>query len=110
MTTVKYIETVPFHADEEVRAAALRIFQDSRRFFNATNHRGNDTLKHCETVAMTLVRTYVLMQNQGGTENAVLYAKVADLFGALWYYSGNAQRRIKYRALKADLYPAGAAS
>jgi hypothetical protein len=50
------------------------------------------------------------MQNQGGTENAVLYAKVADLFGALWYYSGNAQRRIKYRALKADLYPAGAAS
>lgn len=101
--TLKYLDVVPHQADPEVRAAALRIFEDSRRFFNATNHRGNDTLKHCETVAATLVRTYVLMQNQGGTENAVLYAKVADLFSALWYYSSGAQRRIEYRHLRARL-------
>lgn len=104
MTTVKYIDVVPYQADPEVRAAALRIFEDSRRFFNATNHRGNDTLKHCEKVAERLVRTYVLVQNQGGNEYALLYAKVADLFGALWYYSSGAQKRVKYRALLADLY------
>ena len=107
MTTVKYIETVPFHADPEVRAAALRIFQDSRAFFGASTRTGNATLKHCEQVAVHLLRTYTTMDNQGGREYALLYAKVADLFGALWYYSGNAQNRIKYRHLRAALYPAG---
>ena len=106
--TVKYIEVVPHHLDPEVRITAVRIFEDSRAFFGRPT--GNDTLKHCEEVAARLVRTYTLLDNEGGREYALLYAKVADLFGALWYYSGNAQQRIKYRALRADLYPAGAAS
>jgi hypothetical protein len=106
--TLKYIEQIPHHLDPEVREAAVRIFEDSRAFFGRRT--GNDTLKHCEEVAVRLVRTYTLMNNEGGREYALLYARVADLFGALWYYSGNAQRRIKYRALRADLYPAGAAS
>ena len=106
--TLKYLDTVPHQADPEVRAAAVRIFHDSRAFFGASNRAGNATLQHCENVAATLVRTYTLMNNQGGQENALLYAKVADLFGALWYYSSNAQNRIKYRHLRAALYPAGA--
>jgi hypothetical protein len=104
VTTVKYIDVVPYQADPEVRAVALRIFQDSRVFFGATDRRGNDTLKHCENVAVRMVRTYTLMGNKGGSENALLYAKVAELFGALWYYSSGAQRRIQYRHLRADLY------
>jgi len=102
--TLAYIENVPYRLDEEVRKHALQIFRDSRGI-GAGNLRGNDVLRHCETVAATLVRTYVLMGNEGGTQNAVLYAKVADLFGALWYYSSGAQRRIEYRHLVAGLYP-----
>lgn len=101
--TLKYIEQVPHHLDEEVRAAAVRIFWDSRTSETSWS-RGNAVLKHCENVAVHLVRTYVLMGNSGGNEYALLYAKVADLFGALWYFSSGCQTRIKYRALRADLY------
>lgn len=101
--TLAYIENVPYRLDEEVRKHALQIFRDSRHQHSGL--RGNAVLRHCETVAVTLVRTYVLMGNEGGTQNAVLYAKVADLFGALWYYSSGAQRRIEYRHLVAGLYP-----
>lgn len=103
MTTVKYIENIPHHLDPEVRAAALRLFVDSRGISGGLQ-RGNNALKHCENVAVTLLRTYTLMNNQGGSEYALLYARVADLFGALWYYSSGCQTRIKYRALRADLY------
>lgn len=103
MTTVKYIDQIPHHLDPEVRAAALRLFHDSRDIGGGFK-RGNATLKHCEEVAVRLVRSYVLLNNQGGSEYALLYAKVADLFGALWYFSSGCQTRIKYRALRADLY------
>lgn len=103
MTTVKYLDQIPHHLDPEVRAAALRIFVDSRTSETSWS-RGNDALKHCEQVAVHLLRTYVLMGNTGGSEYALLYAKVADLFGALWYLSSCCQNRIKYRALRADLY------
>lgn len=103
MTTVKYIDQIPHHLDPEVRAAALRIFHDSRET-HLSWMRGNATLKHCEEVAVRLVRSYVLLNNQGGSEYALLYAKVADLFGALWYFSSGCQTRIKYQALLADLY------
>lgn len=101
--TLKYIDSIPHVLDEEVRAAALRIFLDSRTSETSWS-RGNDALKHCEQVAVHLIRTYVLMGNTGGSEYAVLYAKVADLFGALWYYSSGCQTRIKYRALRTELY------
>lgn len=104
MTTVKYIDVIPHQADPEVREKALRIFLDSRRSETSWS-RGNDALKHCEDVAVHLVRTYVLMGNEGGNENAVLYAKVADLFGSLWYHSSACQTRIKYRALQGRLFP-----
>lgn len=98
--TLKYINDIPYVRDAEVCAAALRVFQDSR---SALCEPGNATLLHCENVAVRLVRTYVLM-GDGAAENAVLYAKVADLFGALWYFSSGCQTRIKYRALRADLF------
>ena len=109
MTTVKYIDVVPHAQDPEVLRHAVQIFQDSRRT-GLSWMQGNATLQHCENVAVTLVRTYVLMGNQGGFENAVLYAKVADLFGALSYYSSGAQRRIEYRHLQELLYPQAVAS
>lgn len=101
--TLAYIEQIPHVRDEEVRKHALQIFRDSRKT-ETSWARGNDALQHCERVAVQLVRTYVLMGNTGGFENAVLYAKVADLFGALWYFSSGCQTRIKYQALLADLY------
>ncbi len=101
--TLKYLDQIPHHLDPEVRAAALRIFHDSRRT-SLSWVKGNATLQHCENVAVTLVRTYTLMNNEGGSQYALLYAKVADLFGALWYFSSGAQTRIKYRALRAELY------
>lgn len=106
--TLKYLDQIPHHLDPEVRAAALRIFHDSRRFETSWS-RGNDALKHCEEVAVRLVRSYVLLNNQGGQEYALLYAKVADLFGALWYFSSGCQTRIQYQALRADLYEKTAA-
>ena len=96
--TLKYLDQIPHHLDPEVRAAAVRIFLDSRTSETSWS-RGNDVLKHCEQVAVHLIRSYVLLNNQGGSEYALLYAKVADLFGALWYLSSGAQTRIKYRAL-----------
>lgn len=108
MTSVKYLDQIPHHLDPEVRAAALRIFVDSRRT-RLSWMKGNATLQHCENVAVTLVRTYTLMNNEGGSEYALLYAKVADLFGALWYFSSGCQTRIKYRALRADLFEKTAA-
>ena len=101
--TLKYLDQIPHHLDPEVRAAALRIFVDSRET-RLSWMRGNATLKHCEEVAVRLVRSYVLLNNEGGNEYARLYAKVADLFGALWYFSSGCQTRIQYQALRADLY------
>lgn len=106
MTTLKYIDQIPHHLDPEVRRHALQIFRDSRSVETSWS-RGNNALQHCERVAMQLVRTYVLMGNLGGFENAVLYAKVADLFGALWYFSSGCQTRIKYQAIRADLFEKG---
>lgn len=103
MTTVKYIDQIPHHLDPEVRAAAVRIFLDSRKSETSWS-RGNDVLKHCEDVAVRLIRSYVLLNNQGGSEYALLYAKVADLFAALWYFSSGARTRIQYRHLRADLF------
>lgn len=102
--TLAYLETVPHHLDEEVVRHALQIFRDSRRFETSWS-RGNDVLKHCENVAVHLVRTYVLMGNESGQQNALLYAKVADLFGALWYFSSGCARRIEYRHLQSRLHP-----
>lgn len=101
--TLAYIENVPHRLDEEVRAAALRIFEDSRGI-GGGYMRGNDTLKHCEQVAVVLLRTYTLMDNQGGREYALLYARVADLFAALWYFSSGAKSRIEYRHLRTELF------
>lgn len=101
--TLKYLDTVPYQGDLEVRAAAVRIFQDSRSTIGVSS-RGNDTLRHCERVAVALLRSYTTMDNQGGREYALLYAKVADMFGALWYFSSGAQSRIQYRALRAELF------
>jgi hypothetical protein len=102
--TLTYIEQIPYVQDEEVRKHALQIFRDSRRT-GLSWVKGNATLQHCENVAVTLVRTYTLMGNTGGSEYALLYAKVADLFGALWYFSSGAQRRIEYRHLQSELFP-----
>lgn len=102
--TLAYIEQIPHVQDPEVMRHAVQIFRDSRRT-GLSWTTGNDCLKHCENVAVHLVRTYVLMSNEGGTQNALLYAKVADLFGALWYFSSGAQQRIKYRHLQSRLFP-----
>lgn len=102
--TLAYIDNVPHHLDPEVVRHAVQIFRDSRTAPTSWS-RGNDVLKHCENVAVHLVRTYVLMGNEGGQQNAVLYAKVADLFGALWYFSSGAARRIEYRHLQSRLFP-----
>lgn len=102
--SLAYIDVVPHHLDEEVLRHALQIFRDSRKSETSWS-RGNISLRHCENVAVQLVRTYTLMGNEGGAQNAVLYAKVADLFGALWYYSSGAQQRIKYRHLQSQLFP-----
>lgn len=104
--TLAYIDSVPHHLDPEVLRHAVQIFRDSRRT-GLPWTTGNATLQHCENVAVSLVRTYVLMGNTGGYENAVLYAKVADLFGALWYFSSGCQTRIKYQAIRADLFEKG---
>ena len=101
--TLKYIDQIPHHLDPEVRAKALRIFYSSRDIGGGLQQ-GNEALQHCENVAVMLVRTYTLMGNESGREYALVYAKVADLFGALWYYSHGAQTRIKYRALRTELY------
>lgn len=102
--TLAYIEQIPHRLDPEVMRHAVQIFRDSRRT-GLPWTTGNATLQHCENVAVSLVRTYVLMGNTGGYENAVLYAKVADLFGALWYHSSGAARRIEYRHLQSRLFP-----
>ena len=99
-----YIDNIPHRLDPEVMRHAVQIFQDSRTAPTSWS-RGNDVLKHCEDVAVHLVRTYTLMDNEGGQQNALLYAKVADLFGALWYFSAGCARRIEYRHLQSRLFP-----
>ena len=103
--TVKHIKDVPYAADAEVRAVAVRLWKASRdpALGGSSEMSGNGSLLHNERVAQRLALQYVLFENDGGTEQSIRYAKVAALLGALAYHSSMAQSTVTWRSLQARL-------
>lgn len=98
---LKYEADLPYSDDAEVRETALRLFRNARAAAadGGGDRRGNASLLHAQTVAVNLVQTYVLMENEGGRQYAVLYAKAASLLGMLAYFSSMARSTCNLRHL-----------
>lgn len=96
--TVKIPTPIPHRVDAEVMKVALRLLRVTRTMAGPSG-KGVASLDHTREVAKNLVLSYVLLNNQGGFEYAVLYAKVEQVFAAWSYRLSMAESAVTYRSL-----------
>ncbi len=103
--TVKHLKDVPYTDDAQVREVAVRLWRTGRDsgLGGSSTITGNESLLHAEKVARRLALQYLLIENEGGNQYAVRYAKAAALLGALVYHSSMAQSTVAWRSLQARL-------
>lgn len=97
-STVKIPMPIPHRDDAEVMQVAARLLRDTRRHDTPWS-KGLASLDHARDVARNLALSYVLLNNQGGFEYAVLYAKIEQVFDAWSYRLSMAESAVTYRSL-----------
>ena len=96
--TVKVPMPIPHRDDAEVMRTAARLLRDTRGYDTPWS-RGIASLDHARDVARNLTLSYVLLNNQGGFEYALIYAKVEQVFAAWSYRLSMAESAVTYRSL-----------
>jgi hypothetical protein len=96
--TVKVPMPIPHRDDAEVMETAARLLRNTRQL-NGPLGRGLASLDHTREVAKNLALSYVLLNNQGGFELALRYARVEEVFAAAAYRLSMAESAVTYRSL-----------
>lgn len=98
MTAVKIPMPIPHRENQEVMQTAARLLRVTRTMAGPVG-KGLASLDHTREVAKNLVLSYVLLNNQGGFEYALLYARVEEVFSAWSYRLSMAESAVTYREL-----------
>lgn len=95
---VKVPMPIPHRDNPEVMETAARLLRSTRQMKSKLGA-GLMSLDHTCEVAKNLVLSYVLLNNQGGFEYALLYARVEEVFSAWSYRLSMAESAVTYREL-----------